>query len=91
MYIEEHTHGVNNWNLYSVGGQNYFGGNVGIGTPIPATTLQLSGTNPTLRIGAGAVPGCLELLDSSGNGAINYITATGGVLSATLTPPAICQ
>jgi hypothetical protein len=36
MYIEEHTHGVNNWNLYSVGGQNYFGGNVGIGTPIPA-------------------------------------------------------
>jgi len=91
VYIEPHTAGVNNWNLYSAGGQNYFGGNVGIGAATPATTLQLAGTKPTLRIGSGAVAGCLELMDSSGNGVINYITASGGVLSATTTPPSICQ
>jgi len=67
-------------------------GNVGIGTSTPATTLSVAGgTNPTIRIGAGTIAGCLELVDSSGNSTINYLTATGGVLSATTTKPSTCQ
>jgi len=64
---------------------------IGIGTTAPSTTLQVAGASSTIRIGAGPMPGCLELMDSSGNGVINYITATGGVLSATTTKPSACQ
>ncbi|HUC31678.1 MAG TPA: hypothetical protein VMR99_03285 [Candidatus Paceibacterota bacterium] len=66
-------------------------GNIGIGTTAPSTTLQIAGASSTVRIGAGSIAGCLELTDSSGNGTINYITATGGVLSATTTRPNACQ
>jgi hypothetical protein len=66
-------------------------GNVGIETTAPSTTLQVAGPSPTIRIGAGSIAGCLEIMDSSGNGTINYITATGGVLSATTTKPSNCQ
>jgi len=38
-------------------------GNVGIGTTVPSTTLQVAGSS-TIRIGAGNIPGCLELMDS---------------------------
>ena len=72
-------------------GNGYFALNVGIGTTNPSTTLQVTGgATPTIRIGAGPLPGCLEIMDSSGNGAVNYITATGGVLTATTTKPAVC-
>jgi hypothetical protein len=73
-------------------GNGYFALNVGIGTTNPSTTLQVAGgPTPTLRIGAGALPGCLEIMDSSGNGTINYITATGGALTATTTKPSTCE
>jgi len=49
VYIQQHTAGVNNWNLYSVGGQNYFGGNVGIGTPTPGALLDVNGTSIILE------------------------------------------
>jgi len=54
VYIEPHTAGVNNWNLYSDGGRNYFGGNVGIGTAnlVSALTVQTaSGANSALYVG----------------------------------------
>jgi hypothetical protein len=66
-------------------------GKVGVGTTTPATSLHIASASSTVRIGTGSIAGCLELLDSSGNGVINYITASGGTLSATTTKPAICQ
>ena len=66
-------------------------GHVGIGTQTPSTTLQVAGASSTVLIGAGSIAGCLELMDSSGNGTINYLTATGGALSATTTKPSTCQ
>jgi hypothetical protein len=68
-----------------------WGGLVGVGTLSPSTTLQVAGASSTIRIGAGSIAGCLEIMDSSGNGTINYITASGGVLSATTTKPNNCQ
>jgi len=66
-------------------------GHLGIGTTAPSTTLQVGGASSTIRIGAGSIPGCLELLDSSGNGTINYLIASGGVLTASTTKPGNCQ
>jgi hypothetical protein len=67
-------------------------GNVGIGTSTPATTLQVTGgTNPTILIGGGSIPGCLELGNSNGTSGINYITALNGTLTATTTKPSSCQ
>jgi hypothetical protein len=40
------TSGTNKWNIYASGtAQNYFNGNVGIGTSSPATRLEVSGSN----------------------------------------------
>ncbi|MHB8173571.1 MAG: hypothetical protein ACYDFU_03805, partial [Nitrospirota bacterium] len=74
-------------NLYQASSTGY----IGIGTTNPSTTLQIAGASSTIRIGAGAIPGCLELMDSTGNSVINYITASGGTLTATTTQPANCE
>ena len=66
-------------------------GNVGISTTSPATSLQVAGTLPTIRIGASSLAGCLEMGNSDGTAAINYITALNGVLAATTTKPSMCQ
>lgn len=68
-----------------------YSGFVGIGTSTPATDLHVVSASSTIRIGGNAAPGCLELLDSSGNSVVNYLTATGGVLSATTTKPVFCK
>ena len=40
-----------NWGIHATAGQNYFSGNVGIGTTTPGTLLHLESTsNPTLKI-----------------------------------------
>lgn len=65
---------------------------VGVGTSTPSTLLHLTATTtPTLRIGGPTIAGCIELLDSAGDGTVNYITASGGTLTATTTKPAACQ
>ena len=74
-----------------IGTNGTFLGLLGVGTTAPSRTLQVAGPSSTIRIGAGSIPGCLELMDSSGNGTINYLTATGGSLSATTTKPVNCQ
>jgi len=65
---------------------------VGVGITAPQTTFHITGaTTPTLRIGGPTIAGCIELLDSLGNGTINYITISAGILSATTTKPAVCE
>lgn len=44
IYIEEQTTGVENYQIYSEGGVNYFGGKIGIGTNKPTNALQVEGT-----------------------------------------------
>lgn len=44
LYIDTPTGAVNNYALYSAGGNNFFGGNVGIGDSTPDTTLKVVGT-----------------------------------------------
>jgi hypothetical protein len=64
---------------------------VGIGTTAPSTTLQVAGASSTIRIGASALPGCLEMGNSDGSAGINYITVLNGTLTATTTKPNTCQ
>ncbi len=45
LYIEDITGSTNNYAIYSEGGDNYFGGNVGIGTDTPTELLYVSGGN----------------------------------------------
>jgi hypothetical protein len=46
LYIANQTSGATlNYSIYSSGGLNYFGGNVGIGTTTPTALLQVRGPN----------------------------------------------
>jgi hypothetical protein len=95
MYINPNffSNATNRYGIYDpTGAEEYFSGNVGIGTTAPATTLQVVGTSSsTIRIGASTLPGCLEMGNSNGIAGINYITALNGVLTATTTKPSSCQ
>ncbi|MCL5095256.1 MAG: tail fiber domain-containing protein [Patescibacteria group bacterium] len=44
LYVNTQSAGTNNFALYSAGGTNYFGGNVGIGTTAPSEKLDVYGT-----------------------------------------------
>jgi hypothetical protein len=50
LYVQQPTVATNNYAIYSVGGTNYFGGNVGIGTTLPTSNLSFSG-NSAISIG----------------------------------------
>ncbi len=45
LYIENQLGATNNYALYSEGGQNYFGGNVGIGLTTPTARLDVNPSN----------------------------------------------
>lgn len=91
LYLETPVAGVNNWSIYSVGGNSYFGGNVGIGTTTPTSALQVTASTAnatsTLTLGkTGQNKGsCLELFDSAGTAVYAYVAAgaTTFTLSAT--------
>jgi hypothetical protein len=60
--------------LYSAGGKNYFGGNVGIGTPSPAAALEVNGTaqfDKPVTFASGQV--------FPGTGTITGVTAGAGL------------
>lgn len=78
-------------NINGTSTPSYFAGNVGIGTAAPSTTLQVASASSTIRIGASALPGCLEMGNSNGSAGINYVTFLNGVMTATTTKPNNCQ
>jgi hypothetical protein len=44
IYLEQQTKGANTYQIYSVGGKSYFGGDVGIGVTTPTAKLDVAGT-----------------------------------------------
>jgi hypothetical protein len=71
LYVEEHTHGANNWSVYVAGGTSFFGGdsllqlqsNVTIAAPIAGSVwngLDVQASTLTLAAG-GTVPTSLSL------------------------------
>jgi len=47
LYIEDQTSGTSlDYAIYSVGGTNYFGGNVGVGTTNPTSLFSIGATSP---------------------------------------------
>jgi len=62
IYIEDITKGTNKYAIYSVGGTNYFGGNVGIGTTSPSANLSVNGVSNV--IGGG----------TAGNATVNSLS-----------------
>jgi hypothetical protein len=49
LYIKPVTLAINNYAIYSGGGINYFGGNVGIGTTAPGAALDINSTSTILE------------------------------------------
>jgi hypothetical protein len=49
LYIKPVTLATNNYAIYSGGGINYFGGNVGIGTTVPGAALDINSTSTILE------------------------------------------
>ncbi|QQG52964.1 MAG: hypothetical protein HY931_01880 [Candidatus Falkowbacteria bacterium] len=54
LWVENQTAGTNNYAIYSEGGKNYFGGNVGIGTTTPWSNLTVRGVTSAPSIVRGA-------------------------------------
>jgi hypothetical protein len=68
------------------------GGNVGIGTNNPSSTLQVVGASSTVTIGTASLPGCLEMGSASGTAKIIYVTFdANAVMTATTTKPNACK
>ncbi len=88
LYIDNITGGATtNYSIYSAGGTNYFGGNVGIGTTGPLSKLDVQGdifltsanklwsrTSDTVGYNAG-----LTLFDGSGNTYLTNNYAAGNI------------
>lgn len=72
IYLETPTRATNNYGVYSVGGVNYFGGNVGVGTITPAALFHVSGGNAIFN-------GPVAVLTSDG-GVPMTITSTSTVM-----------
>ena len=68
-----------NFGIYSASGDNYFSGNVGIGTPNPAQKLDVAGTAQMtgFKMPTGASNG--YVLTSDGSGVGTWQTAPGGI------------
>jgi hypothetical protein len=72
LYVHGDSYASTSYGVYSTGGINYFGGNVGIGTSTPSSALQVSGTATATNV---TVSGLLNLpVQASGttpSGAVN--------------------
>ncbi|MDE1902145.1 MAG: hypothetical protein KGI37_10990, partial [Alphaproteobacteria bacterium] len=84
VYIENQTGATNNWALYSAGGNNYFGGNVGIGTTSPSATLHLSGANgnalsgtPLFRLSDTTQSSNIAIDNGAAGNAFRLVTGNG--------------
>ena len=73
LYIEEPTIGSTNFAVYSAGGTNYFGGNLGVGTTTPSAKLEV--------IGNASVSGNFTIGSSTRNSNITMYSPDGTAYS----------
>jgi len=75
IYIANQTAATNNYSIYSAGGQNYFAGNVGVGTASPIAHFDVRTGTVALPPGGGLDPNVYRtwLPYADGN---NYIRGT---------------
>ncbi len=91
LYIDNITTGTNNFSIYSLGGTNYFAGNVGIGTSAPGTKLQIGtpatslgtmslagNTSGLVTVQPAAAAGTWSLTLPTSGGTNNYVLTTNG-------------
>lgn len=78
LYIANQNAGSTNYAIYSAGGNNYFGGNVGIGTTTPGGPLDVWGASGTSS--------AFQVNTSSGTGNGIKITTTAAGSGVTLAP-----
>lgn len=72
LYIEDQTGGGTlNYSLYSAGGTNYFGGNVGIGTTAPGTNTKLAISGGAITIANAGFAANASLHINAGTGSIS--------------------
>jgi len=77
IYMDKQTTGTNNYQIYSVGGQSYLGGSLGIGTTNPQSALQVNGYTQ-LALTSGGPP--LEDCDEASERGRMKIDSTAGSL-----------
>jgi hypothetical protein len=88
LYVARPTVAATNYAIYSAGGTNYFGGNVGIGTASPGSLLDigLAGTTRgTLRL-EGSASGYVQIQPAVAAGSVTFtLPATVGTAGQQLT------
>lgn len=73
VYVANITTGTNKWGFYSVGGNNYFGGNLGIGQTAPTARLEIAaGTTAASTAPIKLTSG--SLMTTAEVGAIEFLT-----------------
>jgi len=79
LYLESQTRGTTNYAIYSAGGTNYFGGNVGIGTTGPTALLHTLASGSAV---AGVTNVSAIFQASSVAGTSNYVSIVSGTTGA---------
>src|SRR5581483_11631590 len=78
LYLENVSGATNNYGIYSVGGIDYFGGKVGIGTAAPSALLHIAAPKASAN---GNAPAALMVQAGQGGDGGNGSAGAGGSIS----------